>query len=223
MLEYPHEEYQHDEFIQTFEDTEDSFFEEDDDNIHDELTNEDYDDDELERRRLAYSDLKKHDKIFNNTYNLGFDYTEEDDIGEPQRVGGPVIKLDSASAEYNLTDPERYSDYVDFSIIQKDINDFIVSNESILLLLGPEPEKKKFTKSEINELFETLRLGLMSTKSINVFISPIHILDAISAAVNLEYKKIFDMLNYENKELLLLELNTKYGFLDTIGRNLKMF
>ena len=28
---------------------------------------------------------------------------------------------------------------------------------------------------------------------------------------------------YENKEVLLLELNAKYGFLDNLGKNYKMF
>jgi hypothetical protein len=39
----------------------------------------------------------------------------------------------------------------------------------------------------------------------------------------MEYKKIFDMLTYENKELLLVELNSKYGFLDSMGKNYKIF
>jgi hypothetical protein len=39
----------------------------------------------------------------------------------------------------------------------------------------------------------------------------------------MEYKKLFDMLEYEHKETLLLELNKKYGFLDKPSKNFKMF
>jgi hypothetical protein len=49
------------------------------------------------------------------------------------------------------------------------------------------------------------------------------VLDAISITVAMDYKKLFDMLSYENKEVLLLELNTKYGFLDKIMKSNKMF
>lgn len=199
-----------------------------DDFIHDddfvELSNEVYDDAELERRRLAYSDLRKHDKIFNNTYNLGYDYTEEDDdTTGSSRINGREIKLDSACAEFDLTSPDRYSDHVDLSIIQNDLNNFINNNKEILEILGNEPEKKKFTKLELNQLFELIVTGLNANSQINVFISPIYVLDAISSAINMEYKKIFDMLNYENKELLLLELNSKYGVLDNMYKNFKMF
>ena len=47
---------------------EDFLFESEDDLYSDDhLLTDEYDDDELERRRSAYADLKKNDKIFNNT------------------------------------------------------------------------------------------------------------------------------------------------------------
>ena len=91
------------------------------------------------------------------------------------------------------------------------------------MILGDQPDKKKFVKSEINQLFEILIEGLTTGADANVFINSIHILDSISSITCMEYKKLFDMLTYENKEILLLELNTKYGFLDNMGRNNKIF
>ena len=195
-----------------------------DEDLNDLLLDEDYDDEELERRRVAYAGLKKNDKIFNNTYNMGLENSDEDD-DEPasSRVGGPEIKLDSSSPDYNMYDPEKYAEHVDQVIVRKDIDKFIANSKIIQEILGNEPEKKKFTKAEINSLFELINNGMSKGGSANVFVSPIHVLDSISSTVSMEYKKLFDMLTYENKEVLLIELNSKYGFLDSMGKNYKMF
>lgn len=194
----------------------------DEDLLDDHLLTEDYDDDELERRRTAYADLKKNDKIFNNTYNFGLDTSDDEDEGSP-RPSNSEIKLDSGSPDYHMYDPEKFSESLDLKIVQRDIYEFIQSNSRVKAILGNEPDKKKFTKSEINELFEILNLGLSNGATGNVFINPIHVLDSISSLINMEYKKIFDQLTYDNKEILLVELNNKYGFLDNTGKNYKIF
>lgn len=215
-----------DDFEQSYDDSSYSDYEdEDDDGFSGQLLDEDYDDDELERRRVAYAGLKKNDKIFNNTYNMGLETSEDDEDSDSgtSRMGGPEIKLDSSAPDYHLYDPERYAEHVDQLIIRKDIDQFIKNSPSIQAILGNEPEKKKFTKPEMNSLFELINAGLSRGGKTNVFVSPIHVLDSISSTVSMEYKKIFDMLTYENKEVLLLELNTKYGFLDNVSKNYKMF
>lgn len=178
-----------------------------------------YGDDEMERRRVAYKDLKKTDKIFNNTYNLGYESNDEDD--DPRKTNSAAIRIDAGAAEYSMYDPHTYSQHVDLKIVQRDIYNFIVNNSDVNSILGNEPERKKFTKPEINSLFEILKNGLMTSS--NHFISPIHILDSISTSTNMEYKKLFDMLSYDNKEILLIELNKSYNILDSMGKNYKMF
>ena len=204
-----------------FLDDDQAGFEDSEDEFEEHLLTGEYDDAELERRRTAYSDLKKNDKIFNNSYNFGFDATEDE--ADQIKSGGSGIKLDSGSTDYHLYDPDQYSDHVDLTIIQRDIHEFIQSSNEVKLILGTEPEKKKFTKAEINSLFEILNAGLSNGASSNVFINPIHILDSMSSILSMEYKKIFDQLSYDNKEILLVELNNKYGFLDSMGKNYKIF
>lgn len=202
---------------------EDFLFESEDDLYSDDhLLTDEYDDDELERRRSAYADLKKNDKIFNNTYNFGLDTAEDEDEGAP-RPSSSEIKLDSGSPDYHMYDPEKFSESLDLKIVQRDIYEFIQSNSRVKAILGNEPDKKKFVKSEINEIFEILTLGLANGATGNVFINPIHVLDSISSLINMEYKKIFDQLTYDNKEVLLVELNNKYGFLENTGKNYKIF
>ena len=189
------------------------------------LTNDDFaeeaneDPDELERRRLDYARLRKTDKIFNNSYNTGQPLTEDDE----DTRSNSQIKLDSSSAEYHLYDKEKYSDHLDNRITQFDIDSYIMKSKEIQAILSSEPDKKKFAKSEINELFQLIIKGVSQGDDSSVFVSSIHVLDAISGLTNMEYKKLFDMLAYENKETLLLELNKKYKFLDKPSRNLKMF
>lgn len=216
MITDPHE---FDEFDNTFDELND-----DDGAIgfgefEEEFPSDGYDDAELERRRVAYADLKKNDKIFNNTYNMGLESTDEDDSDQPSSRS--EIKIDSGSAEYNMYDPLKYSEHVDLSIVHRDVHAFIQNCDEVLEILGDEPDKKKFVKAEINQLFEILVNRLTKGADVNVFINSIHILDAISSLTNMEYKKLFDMMSYDNKEVLLLELNTKYGFLDSTGRDRK--
>jgi hypothetical protein len=196
-------------------------FHEDDSHFDDEpLAEGEYDDEELERRRVAYSDLKRNDKIFGNTYNLGYETNDEDDNSSK---ASSSIKLESGSAEFAMSDPDRYADHVDYTIVQRDIYNFIQSCDELQVILGDEPEKQKFTKPQINQIFSIILKGLTIGSNTTVFITPIQVLESISSTLNMEYKKIFDMLTYENKELLLIELNSKYGFLDGMGKNYKIF
>ena len=216
------------EFIIPLADPEEEDFQLDTDGSFDEMDDEielddseEYSEEELDRRKTAYSGLKKSDKIYNNTYNLGYESNDEDD--DPRKTNSAAIKIDSGAAEFAMYDPSVYSEHVDLKIIQRDIYNFMYSNDDVIAILGNDPEKKKFTKIEINRLFEIIHRGLTVGTSHNYFISPIHVLDAISTSVGMEYKKLFDQFSYENKEVLLIELNKTYNFLDNSGKNYKMF
>lgn len=184
---------------------------------------EDEDPEELERRRVKYAELKRDDKIFNNTYTMGYENEDNDDGDQEMKSSAREIKVDASSPDYFMYDREQYAEYVDQSIVQKEVFAFIAGNARITELLGPEPEKKKFVKAEINELFSILCSNLITNNPKNYFITAIYVLDAISVTLSTDYKKLFDMLNYENKEVLLLELNSKYGFLDKLTKSNKMF
>lgn len=217
---------QHEDFENWIEEVEENFIaveEEEEFDISDvsHLMEDDCDDDEQDRRTEAYKDLKRNDKIFGNTYNMGLAASDDDEVDT--RAVSSEIKLDSSSPDYYLQDSEKYLEHVDLQIIQHDIYNFMQSNKEVIAILGDDPDKKKFTKLEINQLFDIILAGLSHGESSSKFISPIYVLDSISATVNLEYKKIFDMLNYDNKEKLLVELNKKYSFLDSVGKNFKMF
>jgi hypothetical protein len=172
---------------------------------------------ELERRKQKYSTLRKTDKIFNNSYNMGQNEQSDDS------KYNSTIKVDVGSSHYQMYDRDQYSDHIDNTITQRDIDNFISASDEIRAIVGDKPEKRKFTKIEVNDLFKLISTGVASGDHTSFFVSPIHVLDAISSLTNMEYKKLFDMLTYDYKETLLLELNKKYGFLDKPSKNLKMF
>lgn len=194
----------------------------DDDDIKEvtanDLSSED-DPEELERRRVKYASLKKSDKIFNNSYNMGQSISE--DVIEVRSHN--EIKLDINSPHYHLYDRDQYSDHMDDTITQLDIDQYVSNSDEVLAILGDQTVKKKFSKIEVNSLFKLIVDGVTAGAHLSSFVSPIHVLDSISSLTNMEYKKLFDMLTYDHKEILLLELNKKYGFLDKPSKNLKMF
>jgi hypothetical protein len=200
-----------------FED-QDSYSEDEDFDSYSPIDLSDEDDPiELARRKDRYASLRKTDKIFNNSYNLG--QNASDDDARPSLN----IKVDISSPHYHLYDRDQYSDHIDDTITQYDIDKYVSDSDEIREILGAPGEKKKFTKIEINSLFKIIFDGVKVGEHSSFFVSPIHVLDAISSLTNMEYKKLFDMLSYDYKETLLLELNKKYGFLDKSSRNSKMF
>lgn len=182
--------------------------------------NESEDAAELERRKTAYSTLKKDDKIFNNSFNMGTAVDEHSDTR-----GRNEIRIDPGSSEYNFYDKDKHSDFIDEAITNFDITSFVQSCSRIqeILKQPDDGSKKKFTKIEINEMFDLVKNGVSTGSQSSVFVNAIHILDSISALTSLEYKKLFDMLKYENKELLLLELDKKYQFLNRAPKDFKMY
>jgi len=188
-----------------------------DDELDDEVTDED--EEEAERRRVAYSELKKNDKIFNNSYTMGQTIGEE--IEETRQH--TEIRIDPSSPDYQLYDRDQHSDFVDDSITQIDIHEFISNSEEIHRILGDDPDKKKFDKVEVNDLFEKILAGVRVGKQASAFVNPVHVFDSISSLTGLEYKKLFDMLKYENKEILLLELDGKYHILEKSSKDFRIY
>ncbi len=178
------------------------------------------DPEELERRRAAYSKLKKADKIFNNSYNMGGHSIEEHEEISTARND---IKIDPSSPEFVMYDRDKHSNYVDDKITQVDIHNFISESQEVQAILGKEPEKKKFTKIEINSLFDIVRAGISMGLNQSAFVNPIYIFDSIGSLTGIETKKLFDMLTYENKEILLVELDKDYHFLDKASKEFRIY
>lgn len=188
-----------------------------DEELDDDISEEEIE--ETERRRVAYSELKKNDKIFNNSYTMG-QVTGEEIEDTRQHT---EIRIDPSSPDYQLYDRDQHSDFVDNSITQIDIHEFVSNSDEVKAILGEDPDKKKFDKGEVNELFEKILAGVRVGKQASAFVNPVHVFDSISSLTGLEYKKLFDMLKYENKEILLLELDGKYHILEKSSKDFRIY
>lgn len=171
--------------------------------------------DEDEARYQQHLKLKREDKIFNNGWNSGDGVTEE-----TYQSNG--IRLDPGHTDSHLLDSDSYDRYMDKTIIERDLNNIALGDEIISKLMEISIEGRKFSKPEINLAFSRL-CELVKLNHKTTFIGPIDVLDFVSMMTQLDFKRLFESLEYEYKEILLLELNNKFGILDGKVRFKKLF
>lgn len=158
--------------------------------------------------------VHKEDKIFNNRYNTGEGLK---DTGEYE-----FSKKISVSSDYSdsyLKDVYEYEENLETQFILDGIFEFIKNDESLNKIVFHSYNdsvvfKNKFAKDEINVIFNKIHTSLDEANGNATFYSPIYVIEAISSFSGFDYKKIFDSLDTEAQELLLIELDKKYNFLD---------
>ena len=161
----------------------------------------------------------KEDKIFNNGYKSGEGISEESDFSHSSE-----ITISSDYSDRYLKDIYNYEEDLDSKFILDAIFSIIKADPGIKQLLedlsdSSKSDKLKFDKVEINYLFNRITKALKESPQCAMFNNSIYILEVISAISHNEYKKLFDMLDTDIQELLLIELNEKYKFLE--GKNKK--
>lgn len=158
--------------------------------------------------------VHKEDKIFNNRYNVGEALVE----GEEQFYSSR-ISVASDYADSYLKDLYDYESNLEAKSIVESLFAFIRQDRDLSLLLQRAEEKQsvskvKFSRDEINFFFERINSNFEVQPDSSIFYSPIYILEILSSISSIEYRKLFDMLETEYQEILLVELNKKYRFLD---------
>jgi hypothetical protein len=173
-------------------------------------------DDEDEARYQQHLKLKREDKIFNNSWNSGEGVSDE-------MYHNTGIRLDPGHTDSHLLDGASYDKYMDKVIIERDLNNIAINDEILVKLMDiTMVDGRKFTKPEINLAFSRL-CDLVRENNKTTFIGPIDVLDFVSMISQMDFKRLFESLEYEYKEVLLLELNNKFGILDGKVRFKKLF
>jgi len=162
---------------------------------------------------------RREDKIFNNRYKSG-EGLREDDEWKRQTT----IAINPNYADQYLNDIYNYEETLDYNIGIERIFKFIKADSELNSLLSRKDEttKIKLSKEEINKCFtKILNLMEQSGAEAEQFYNPIYILEALSSILFInsadpvkDYKKIFDALDVEFQEELIVELNKKYQFLE---------
>jgi hypothetical protein len=155
----------------------------------------------------------REDKIFNNRYNTGDGLTDSDDYQFSRQI--------SVSSDYSdsyLRDLYEYEDGLENKFILDEIFKFVYSDEELSKIIVDPSEltqaKIKLTKEQVNFIFNKINEIFEKRTYQTAFYNPIYILEVISSISSIEYKKLFDMLDSDIQEILILELNKKYLFLE---------
>jgi hypothetical protein len=159
-------------------------------------------------------DEPREDKIFNNSYYNG-DKLRDSEQYEFQKK----ISVSSDYSDNYLKDLYDYEEQLESKFILDIIFDFLQKDEVLskykLDLTEESPVAKiKFSKEDINLVFNRVHENLDIANHGISFYSPIYIIEAISSISSMEYRKIFDSLETDTQEILILELNKKYQFLE---------
>lgn len=170
--------------------------------------------DNLEENEEGEEREVREDKIFNNRYNTGEGLEESEEYQYQKNI--------SVSCDYSdayLKDLYDYENELDLRVILDFIFKEFSEDEKIneifeISKLDFNSKKIKISKNELNFVFTRLHEKIKKNNSGMIFYSPIYVLEVISSVSSMEYRKLFDMLNTENQEILLIELNEKYLFLD---------
>lgn len=163
---------------------------------------------------------RREDKIFNNRYNSGDGLTETSEYQY-----NSTIAIDSTYSNNYLKDLYDYENTVEYKILLDTIFTIIEGDATMSTIVrSKDGTRSIFNKEEINTLFERTLDQLGTKHEEDKFSNPIYILEVISNITAMSYKKIFDYLDYSHREMLLIELDKKYEFLDgKMNKNNKMF
>jgi len=157
--------------------------------------------------------ISREDKIFNNRYNTGDGLTDSEDYHFSKK-----ISVSSAYSDSYLRDIYEYEEELEKNFILDEIFEFIYSDVQTSKIINaptdPTQIKLKISKIHLNTIFTRIHEVFEKKVDLSSFYSPIYVLEVLSSITSVEYKKLFDMLDSELKELLILELNKKYLFLD---------
>lgn len=159
----------------------------------------------------------KNDKIFNNGYKAG------EGLKDGDYQYSSSISVNSSYSDSYLKDIYEYEDTLDYNIGVSNIFELIESDPKLSSLLkkSNSNDKLKLSKEEINWCFNRILSNMEKTIEGEKFYNPIYVLEVISSILNINsgdsiksYKKIFDCLDVELQQDLILELDKKYNFLD---------
>ena len=159
---------------------------------------------------------KREDKIFNNSY-----YHGDNLKGDDYNFNTLLTACDRYSKSYlrDIYDPENS---MQMKMIREEILKLLETNSRLQEILD-DNNNKKFNKQKINEIFEILHTHFTTKSQHQRFVNLIYIFDNISNLTGLKYNNLFDLLEYDYKEMLILELDKHYNVLNASKSNSKMF
>lgn len=159
---------------------------------------------------------KRPDKIFNNTYNQGNKLK-----GEDYEINAS-IQVECTYADAYLSDIYDTDSTMHMKKIQDVILKLLDENKDMKAIIGNN-KKKKFNKESINKIFKIIYDYFNANAQLKIFMNLIYIFDIVSNISGMKYKNLFDLLDYEYKQKLIVELDKQFNILKDYSHFNSMF
>ena len=150
--------------------------------------------------------LHRDDKIFNNSYFHG-DKLKGNDY-ELHRG----LTVDHGYSARYLGDIYNFENNINYRTMQNEIISLIETNADLNRIIN-DPKKKKFNKEIINFIFKIIYESISQNKKVSQFMDPIYIFDCVANISGLKYNNLFDLLDFNYKKILIVELDKNYHIL----------
>lgn len=159
---------------------------------------------------------KKQNKILNNSYRSG------DNLKGDSYKFDKEVRVERGYASNNLGhiyDPENSMTY---QKIRTEVLRLLDTNKELIDMLSDE-KPKKFNREKVNRMFKIICEHFEKNPKIRQFMNVIYIFDNVSNLSGLRYSSLYDLLDGEYKQMLLIELDSTHNILGDSGKNNKLF
>lgn len=166
--------------------------------------------------RPAGVNPRKRNKIINNTYKSGENLKGDDYAFDRE------LKVDSGYATTNLGHIYDVENNMVSRKVQEEIVVLLAINQELAEMLS-DAKPKKFNKEKINRMFKIIYEHFERKPSAKQFSNLVYIFDNVSNLSGLKYASLYDLLDNEYKQLILLELDKTHGILKNNGMSNRLF
>ena len=173
---------------------------------------------------------RKRNKIINNSYKSG------DNLKGDDYRFDTVLKVESGYASSNLGHIYDVENNMIYKKVQNEIIGLIGVNAELQKMLddatprksddvkkSSDVKPKKFNREKINRMFRLINAHFEKTPATLQFSNLIYIFDNVSNLSGLKYASLYELLDGDLKQRLLLELDKKYDILKNSGKSNSLF
>lgn len=159
---------------------------------------------------------KKRNKIINNSYKSG------DNLKGDEYRFGTELKVDVGYASANLGHIYDVENHMIFKKVQDEIMDLMDTNVELQEMLS-DAKPKKFNREKVNRMFKIIYDHFQAKPAARQYMNLIYIFDNVSNLSGLKYASLYDLLDGEYKQRILVELDKHHNILKTSGKSNRLF
>lgn len=154
---------------------------------------------------------KKKNKIINNSYRSG-ENLKGDEYKFDSQLKVDASYMPSSDLENNMV----------YDRVQEEILLLMENNQELRDMIDDE-KPKKFNREKANRMFKLILSHFVGKHDLMKFANVIYIFDNVSNLSGLKYASLYDLLDTEYKQMLLVELDKSHNILKSGSKINKLF